>query len=179
MHSIDIEQFNPTDKSFYSQAQAWYPGLIERGIFHHKEAGDSYSPFRFDDVKSALLDYETFSAKPSPGYEAFMGGTAEFVGLMDPPDQKRLRVLMSKALSPSWIETVKQELIQFAEEVVDEALERGEVDFYRDVTKKFVGKVIIGRLHGLPPEEVDYCFDMSERIVGAFGWSSYLPKDDA
>jgi cytochrome P450 len=175
MTQLDIDRFDPTDISFYSQPQAWYPGLLERGVFHHETAGESYSIFGFEDVRSGLLDWETFSNTLAPEAQAFMSAEPEFVGLLDPPEQRRLRILMGKAMPPRWLRSVQKDMERDADQVVEEAIERREVDFVDDVTKKFVGKLIVGRIHGLPPESAPYYFDLARRIVGAFGWASYLP----
>ena len=175
---LDLDRFNPSTAAFHCQAQAWYPGLVERGVFHHAEAGDSYSIFGFEDVRQGLLDWETFSNTLAPETQAFMGAESEFVGLLDPPEQRRLRILMGKAMPPRWLRAVEADMQRDADQVVDEALERGDVDFVDDITKKFVGKLIVGRIHGLPPEDAAYYFDLSRRIVGAFGWANYLPQID-
>lgn len=169
--------FDPISPEFFNDPHRFFPEMLAAEVVHHEGTlYNTYSVFDFETVKASIRDWETFTNLPPEGYVDFMGA-ADFVGVLDPPEQTRLRRLLSKAMPPSWVKQQTEFMEQTAAEVVAEALTKDEVNFYEDVGSAFVTKVLLGML-GLDLADSDLYWSIADDLVGAFGWGSYLSEDD-
>lgn len=128
---------------------AWEKGPIMR----HDNLITTYSFFSYEDVRSILLDHETFGSEiPKENKEASLGPLLDNLIATDPPRHGRLRVLANKAFMPPVIARFRTQAQEIIEELVDEILEKGEVDIIND----FAAQVTIGMITtilGLPRED--------------------------
>lgn len=84
---------------------------------------------------------------------------------MDPPQHTQLRMLVQRVFTPRKIRALEPHLRTFAEDIVDRAIARGEGDFVRDVAAE-LPLLAICELMGIPAEDREKIFDLSNRLIG-------------
>jgi len=82
----------------------------------------------------------------------------------DPPDHTKLRQIISRGFTPRSINAHKEVLIERANKIVDEALERGEGDFVYEVAAELPLQAI-AELLGVPMEDRGKLFDWSNQML--------------
>lgn len=99
-----------------------YPALREAGPAVRLTTYDAWLLPRYDHVRVALSDHERFSSAHGVGYEdqfnAQMKGT---VLVSDPPDQTRLRALLSDKLAPKALAGLRTRITVIADDLVADA----------------------------------------------------------
>ena len=133
------------------------PGLMEawsKGpIMRHENLTTTYSFFSYEDARSILLDYETFGSEiPQENKAAAVGPLLDNLIATDPPRHTRLRILANTAFAPPVIRGFQDHARVSVEGLVDEILEKGEVDIIED----FAAQVTVGMITtilGLPRED--------------------------
>lgn len=84
---------------------------------------------------------------------------------MDPPLHSRYRRLVSKGFTPKVVRTMQEKAEVRATQIVDDVIERGEVEFVEDVAA-LLPLQMIADLIGIPDSEHKQLFDWSNRMVG-------------
>jgi cholest-4-en-3-one 26-monooxygenase len=84
---------------------------------------------------------------------------------MDPPLHSRYRRLVSKGFTPKVVRTMQEKAARRATTIVDDVIERGEVEFVEDVAA-LLPLQMIADLIGIPDSEHKQLFDWSNRMVG-------------
>ena len=85
------------------------------------------------------------------GPEAMLAEMAPFL-FRDPPDHTRLRGLVQKAFTPRVVEGLRPRLEEICDGLLDDALERGEVDLVADYAYPLPVQIIVEML-GVPAED--------------------------
>ncbi|HKG22999.1 MAG TPA: cytochrome P450, partial [Blastocatellia bacterium] len=83
---------------------------------------------------------------------------------LDPPDHTRLRQLVHKAFTPRLIEQMQTRVQRLADELLDAALNRGEMDLIRDYALP-LPMTIITEILGVPSRDRDKFHRWSKVIV--------------
>ncbi|MBI3300854.1 MAG: cytochrome P450 [Deltaproteobacteria bacterium] len=140
----------PTYRQLRDQTPAEYvflPAGIVPGL---DEPLRAWALMKYDDVYTALRDYETFSSARNPLVEK--GLFPQLVLIMDdPPRHTRFRRLVNKAFTLKRIEALEPWIASVAHELLDE-IGTEEVDVVQSCTIPLPVKVI-ARLLGIPGEE--------------------------
>jgi cholest-4-en-3-one 26-monooxygenase len=84
---------------------------------------------------------------------------------MDPPLHSRYRRLVSKGFTPKVVRTLQDKAERRATAIVDEVIERGEVEFVEDVAALLPLQMIADMI-GIPDSEHKQLFEWSNRMVG-------------
>jgi cholest-4-en-3-one 26-monooxygenase len=84
---------------------------------------------------------------------------------MDPPEHSALRNIVQRAFTPRTIRALEARLQEFADDIVDRALAKGEGDFVKDVAAE-LPLLAICELIGIPAEDRTKIFDLSNRLIG-------------
>ncbi|MDT7548412.1 MAG: cholest-4-en-3-one 26-monooxygenase, partial [Actinomycetota bacterium] len=84
---------------------------------------------------------------------------------MDPPEHSQLRNIVQRAFTPRTIRALEGRLQEFADDIVDRALAKGEGDFVKDVAAE-LPLLAICELIGIPAEDRVKIFDLSNRLIG-------------
>ena len=84
---------------------------------------------------------------------------------MDPPEHSAYRNIVQRAFTPRTIRNLEDRLYEFANEIVDRALAKGEGDFVKDVAAE-LPLLAICELIGIPAEDREKIFDLSNRLIG-------------
>ncbi len=135
--------FDPFDPQWASDPFPLYAELRERAPIHRNELGfwvvarhaDCLAVLRDKRSSSDSLNVDT--GRMPAGFRRPTGGTETMDEAMlemrpflfrDPPDHTRLRGLVAKAFTPRMVESLRQRTQQIVDELLDAALEAGEVD---------------------------------------------------
>ncbi len=168
--------FNPLDPNFRANPYPIYRRILSEDPVHQTMFGvRAFS--RYEDCLAILKDHKHFSSddRKSPAYgvedSAFStANVTEEIGdsdrpflFMDPPDHSRLRRLVNLAFTPRNVEAMRPRVQAIVDELLDDAVAKGEFDAIRDLAYHLPVKVICEML-GVPPED--------EKEFG--GWSKVL-----
>jgi cholest-4-en-3-one 26-monooxygenase len=97
---------------------------------------------------------------------------------MDPPEHSQYRNIVQRAFTPRVIKALEPRLEEFARQIVDRALAKGEGDFVKDVAAE-LPLLAICELLGVPPEDRSIIFDLSNRLIGFDDPEFRTSPDDA
>jgi cytochrome P450 len=95
----------------------------------------------------------------------------------DPPDHTRLRGLVQKAFTPRVVESLRDRITELAESLVDEALEKGEVDLVADWSYALPVRIIAEML-GVPVADLETFKDWSAALARGLDPDFLLPPED-
>ena len=164
--------FNPLDPEFRRNPFEGYArGRAVRGGRHPALPVPLYSIFRYEDIQRALRDHETFSnAFPtSPDVaKALDGEPAPSMLGSDPPRHDRLRGLVNSAFTPRIIQRLRPRMTEIAYQLVDDAVEQGEVDLVEALSYP-LPVVIIAEIIGVPARDREQFKTWSDQIVANLG----------
>ena len=124
---------------------------------------------RYDDVRAAAADWETFSsaqgAALTPQFNERLIGTV--LGT-DPPEHDALRAVLSEKLAPRGLSQVRQQMRDYADRLVGELVDRERFDGVSDLAAVFPINVV-GDLVGLPTEGRERLHPGADATFAAFG----------
>jgi cytochrome P450 len=156
----DFMPFNPFDPDFTTDPYRHYRRLREESPVLRTPAGIWYFS-RYRDIETVLRG-GSFGHSDGKVEAAALGWTG--VGLspegeevrsffdLDPPDHTRLRGLVSKAFTARRVQLLRPRIQQIVDELLDEAIEAGEVDLVATLAYP-LPVTIICELLGVPPED--------------------------
>jgi cholest-4-en-3-one 26-monooxygenase len=160
-------------------------------VFWHAQEGAHGDGFwvvtKYADVQEVSRTPEVFSsyergALLSTGTtqdeEEALAATRMLMLNMDPPEHSQYRNIVQRAFTPRTIRNLEPRLVQFANEIVDRALEKGEGDFVKDVAAE-LPLLAICELVGVPAEDRSLIFDLSNRLIGFDDPEFRTSPDDA
>lgn len=125
---------------------------------------------RYDDIRTAYRDAETFSSargillRPVEHGEDPGGGRT--LALTDPPQHRALRGLVDEWFTVRSVRALESEMRNVTREVVDQALERGRVDFVADVAAR-VPLYVICKMMGVPRADWERLYTLTSQAFGA------------
>src|SRR5262249_25357097 len=107
---------------------------------------DLWMIFDFDGVRRALVDHDAFSSDLSrvPG----QGNPGQWFIFFDPPRHTKLRALIAKAFTPRVVAGLEPRIRELSRELLDPALDRGEVDLPTEFAVPLAMRVIAELLGG-------------------------------
>ena len=97
---------------------------------------------------------------------------------MDPPEHSAYRNIVQRAFTPRTIRNLEPRLEEFANQIVDRAIAKGTGDFVKDVAAE-LPLLAICELVGVPAEDRDKMFDLSNRLIGFDDPEFRTSPDDA
>lgn len=104
---------------------------------------DAWVVSRYDDVKRALTDHETFSSRvPAPPWFIFF----------DPPIHTKLRALISRAFTPRMIAALEPRIRQLSRELLAKTEGREEIDLAAEYAVPLAMQLISSMI-GIPAED--------------------------
>lgn len=157
------ELFNPRSAEFHRNPWKVYKQLRSESPVFWNEEHQFWALSRFDDVRSALYDWETYSNQG--GVVVGDGGFFKpFLLIMDPPYHTRLRRLMVDILTPRRFNSLEQVVRQQARQLLLAHKDKGSIDLAADFSA-LLPMSIIGRLLGIP-EDMDKQFVAWGHAIG-------------
>lgn len=123
-------------------------------VFHDSKSG-LWMLFAYEDVKLALTDHESFSSRHGP---------APWLLFVDPPRHTQLRALIAQAFTPRSVINLEPRIRALSKELLDQAIERGELDLVVDYAIP-LPMLVIAELLGIPPADRPQFTRWSDVIV--------------
>lgn len=126
---------------FYAQVRGGAPVV-------HDPATDAWLILDYTGVKQALTDPDLFSSSMS-----YAGrGNPDWMIFMDPPRHAKLRSLISQAFTLRAISNLEQRIRTLSCELLDEVIDRGEMDLVADYATP-LPMMVIAEMIGISPAE--------------------------
>ena len=157
--SEGVELYEPATPTFQERHATVYQEMRDHHPVHRTTDG-VYVLTRFDDVWSAVRDWESFSSESV----AESRGLLPAVEYMDPPRHTQMRALVSRAFTPRRIAELEAHLRQLAVQALDE-LESG-FDAVRDYALP-LPSIMMAELLGVPIEVRERFLPLSEGFLDA------------
>ncbi|MBS1698919.1 MAG: cytochrome P450 [Actinobacteria bacterium] len=164
--AADIDLF--TDDAL-AHPHEHYRRIRDAGTAVHLDRYGVWALGRYDDVRAALNDWQTFTS--SEGVALNPASRATTKGLIiatDPPYHDVLRGVLTEKLSPRALRVLHGGLHEQAQVLVDEVIARGEFDAVHDLARAFPVQVVMD-LIGLPRSLGDRALGWAEAAFNAGG----------
>ncbi|WP_437529617.1 cytochrome P450 [Sorangium sp. So ce726] len=146
-----------------------YDQLRSRSPVLHYPPSDSWMIFDYDGVKRALHDHEAFSSVVSPPGTR----TAEWLIFSDPPRHTKLRAIIMRAFTPRAVAGLEPRIRRLSRELLDRAIESGQMDLAEDYTVP-LPLLVIAEMLGAPSADQprfrrwsDAILDLSTTVSGS------------
>ncbi len=167
--------FNPFDEATRRDPFPLYArARREQPVYAHTEF-PIVSVFRYADIQAILKDPVTWSNKfpPPPGIDPTMFPEPSMLG-QDPPQHTRLRGLVNQAFTPRIIRRLESRMHEIANELLDRAIELGEVDLIQALTYP-LPVTVIAEIIGVPAEDREQFKQWSDAAVANLGNLLFVP----
>ena len=148
-----------------------YKHLRDLGPAAYMTKYDMWIITRYDVVKQALKDWETFSSAHLGGVALSEAGRAAWRGSVlesDPPEHANRRKVFDDTLRPKFIRGAVGDLQRRSEEVVDALVERGEFDGVQDFAQDLPVNVVMD-LIGWPADGREQMLEWAQGAFNAIG----------
>jgi cytochrome P450 len=163
-----------------------YKALRDLGPVVYLSRYGVYGLFRYDRVRAALRDWQTFSSAAGIAFNDPVNEQVRGQSIlgMDPPQHTAVRKVFDDSLKPRFIRHAAGNIEQRAGELVDEVVARKEFDGVRDFARRLPVDIVMD-LVGLPRDENRAkILDWVQGTFNSFGpegerWRSALPAQTA
>jgi cytochrome P450 len=149
-----------------------YPSLAELRALGGAVWMSRYGMFalsRYEDIRTALGDWETFSSAGGVTFNEQMNETLKGITLhTDPPVHREMRGVLRRPLSAAGLRDLEAELSAEAETVVDALVERGSFDAVGELAQH-LPVTIVSKYVGLPPEGRENMLKWGSASFDCFG----------
>jgi cytochrome P450 len=169
-------RYDPLSETFRRDRGSAYRALRDEAPVYVDPDGRFAALSRFDDVRAAAADWQTFSAV-----------TAEskilrpIINDMDPPLHGQRRANLARAFTPKRVADLESRLRGIARSLVEGFSGRGSCDLIADFAALYPSRVI-GELIGIPMDLLAECRAITDsvmRIEGPEGNASPVERADA
>ena len=127
-----------------------YDELRELGPVVHLTRHDLYALPRYDEVRAALMDWQTFSSARSVFVDPEMNAQLEGITLCsDPPDHTMMRSVLGRPLRQDRMREIAPRIEAEADRVVTELVDRGRFDAATELAEH-LPMAVVSDLVGLP-----------------------------
>jgi cytochrome P450 family 130 len=151
--------FDPTADSFATDREAVYRELRDNQPVYHDVERDTWVFSRFDDVRSAAMDTETFSSDASEA-----AALLPMLNYLDAPRHGQLRRLVSRAFTPSRVADMETLVQRTVDGLLHRYLQRGGGDLIANFSGPLAANVV-GGLIGIPEDEIDDFRELTDRLL--------------
>ena len=168
--------YDPLSAEFRDDREGVYRTLRDEAPVYLDPAGRFAALSRFEDVRTAALDWRTFSAITA---EAKI--LRPIINDMDPPLHGERRGNLARAFTPKRVADLEPRLREVARSLIARFANRGSCDVIGDFAALFPSRVM-GELIGIPEELLDECRSITDavmRIEGPEGNASPVERADA
>lgn len=149
----------------------WYKQMWDHDPVSFNKESNTWSVFRYDDVKMILSDHEHFSSQftEKPQKEEPIEAS---ILRTDPPKQRLLRRLVMQAFTPKVIEALAPKIEEIADELLDRVASNGRMDIVHDYASP-LPIIVIAKMLGIPSKDLERFKEWSDALVGN-DYSRYL-----
>jgi cholest-4-en-3-one 26-monooxygenase len=154
----------------------WFRQLRQEApVYWHPEPGSPREGFwtvtGYDDCVTVNRDWERFSSAKRSALFVDMDDEQlvqqQMMMLnMDPTMHTRYRRLVNKGFTPKLVRDLEQQIVGYADGIIDSVCERGTADFVEEISAE-LPLLVIAELLGVPQEDRRKVFDWSNRMIGS------------
>ena len=156
-----------------------YAWLREHDPVHWSESLNAWVVTRYDDVSDVFDRPGTFSsdrfrkideryASHRPAVRAVADVLGNWLVFRDPPDHDRLRGLLQSSFTPRQLASSRERIERTVDTLLDAVVERGAMDFIRQLAFPLPAIVIAGLL-GAPEQDLESIKTWSDRLAAYLG----------
>src|SRR5262249_6296457 len=146
-----------------------YDQLRSTSPMLHDPRSDRWMLFDYDGVKRALSDPDAFSSAATPNGP---GETLPWLVFFDPPRPTKLPALVTRAFTPRVVANLEPRIREFSRDLLDQTIERGEMDLAADFSVP-LPLMVIAEMLGIPladrPQFKRWCdviLTLSDTVTG-------------
>jgi cytochrome P450 len=152
--------YDPAAPDFAARSHEIYRTLRDEHPIYEDPRGRFFALSRFEDVRSATLDWETYSSTGK--LEALYAKPT--MSSFDPPRHTQLRALIARGFTPRRVNDLEADIRRIARGLVDTFAETGECDAIAEYAA-VLPSMVIGKLIGLPDDLVTVCRELTDRFM--------------
>ncbi|MCW2856428.1 MAG: cytochrome [Marmoricola sp.] len=164
--------FDPYDHAIQDDPYPVYARMREEAPLYHNEEHDFWVMSRYADIHKAWRTDDVYSNRMGVTLDASAWNenahvVMSFLG-MDPPEQTRLRKLVSRGFTPKRVAEMEPRIAAISLEHLEQALAQGEAEGGFDWIVDFAGKYpmdVISELLGVPQADRDEVRRLADLLV--------------
>ena len=157
---MDRYDYDPADSDFAARAPEIYRWMRDEHPVYVDPRGGFYALSRFEDVRSASLDWRTFSSKGKDAQQSL----APTLNGTDPPRLNQLRALIAGDFANSRMANLENDVRAIARGLLDPILAEGHGEMIGSFAA-LLPSMVTGRLLGLPPEAWAEGRDITDAVM--------------
>ncbi len=148
-------EFDPYSSDFFDSPYETYRRMRDEAPVYYNDTYDFYALTRYDDVASAIRDFETYSS--TRGITLDMVKAAEvdvppgYIIMMDPPEHERMRKLVNRVFTPRAV-TALEPMVRRTIDSIVKRLDPASFDAVADFSALFPVEIITTML-GVPAQD--------------------------
>lgn len=140
-----------------------YAKLRKESPFVYNEDTDIWNVYRYEDVKRALSDYESFSSVPNEKNYSSESFSKTLVR-MDPPKHTQLRMILNRSFTPKVIKDWEPRIQEIIEFLLDQVKNQVEIDLVKSFSYP-LPMMIISEMLGVPSEHREQFKKWSDDLI--------------
>ncbi|MGW3569593.1 cytochrome P450 [Streptomyces sp. NPDC000941] len=150
-----------------------YAELRALGPVVHLSRYDLYALPRYDEVRAALMDWQTFSSARGVFVDPDVNAQLEGITLCsDPPEHTAMRSVLGRPLRPDRMREVTPRIETEADQVVEQVVGRGRFEVVTELAE-YLPMTVVSDLVGLPDHGREKMLEWAAAI-----WNTQGPADD-
>jgi cytochrome P450 len=161
--------------TLYDDPYPTYRTLRDWAPVYHNATRSVWTLSRFDDVRAAARDWNTFSSASGVDADETKLGPGEFLST-DPPRHEVLRGIVRPIFAPRRIKLLEDTVRTRVHELLDPLIESGGGDFATDFARR-LPLSIVSDLFGVPPSDRPLLEDWFMRIVERIPGEPVIQED--
>ena len=146
MAAID---YNPFSYALHEDPYPVYKRMRDEAPVYHNEEYGFWALSRFEDIRNAFADWETFSSAQGISLEDTTAYSPDMIITMDPPRQVKIRGLAARSLTPRRVAAMEGRIRELATKKIDAFVDRGSADLIQDFAA-LLPLEVIAALIGVP-----------------------------
>jgi cytochrome P450 len=156
--------YDPYDRTILADPYPIFRRMRDETPLYYNERYDFYAVSRFDDVRAALLDKETFSNERGVLLDMIQANIEMPPGTLiheSDPSHAIHRQLLSRVFTPKAMAAIEPQVREFCASRLDELVGRHSFDFVTDFAE-YVPMRVFGMLLGIPEEDQQRVLEYTE-----------------
>ncbi len=157
-------RFDPFAYEHHENPYPTYRELRDHAPAYYSAERDFWALSRYDDVRDALHDWETYSSAQGITLERTSDKVEPMLIEMDPPRHTQLRALVSQAFTPRRVASLEEPARVLARRLVDDFAPRGHFDLIGDFSA-VLPMAVICRMLDVEPDDQDQLRHWSDDML--------------
>jgi cytochrome P450 len=149
-----VLEFDPYSYEIHEDPYPTYRRLRDEAPAYFNEKRRFWALSRYDDVRTALNDWRTFTSSDGITLEPLRKGTEPHIIEMDPPRHTQLRALVSRAFTPNRMAQLERPIRARARALIEPFASTGRVDLITDFAA-LLPMAVISEMLGVPAADQD------------------------